>query len=95
MEKLGFTKVKEERYVWPLGDWPKDKALRELGSYSRVGLSDGLQAFGLHLLTRWGDYSVQEVEELVEAAKKDMSKQGGKYYAQGYVSMMSNSETRR
>lgn len=83
MEKLGFTKVKEERFVWPLGDWPKDKSLRELGGYSRMGLNDGLQAFGLQLLTRVAGYSVQEVETLVEAAKKDMSKQGGKYYAQG------------
>jgi SAM-dependent methyltransferase len=82
IKNAGFEDVKVTKIIWPLGGWPKDKTLKDLGKISRVGLSEGLHAFSAALLTRYLGFTADEVNDLVEKAKKDMLK--GKYYSEAW-----------
>lgn len=84
LEKAGFINVQCHKTIWPFGDWPKDKELRELGMYCRQGVIDGIDGFGMQLLTRVAGYSQQEVIEFAKKVHKDVGKSGGKYFAHGY-----------
>lgn len=33
LEAAGFVDVIETKYIWPLNQWPKDKKLKELGTF--------------------------------------------------------------
>jgi hypothetical protein len=40
----GFINVHHEILKIPIGTWPKNETLKTVGSYAKVGISDGLQA---------------------------------------------------
>lgn len=85
MERAGYEDVTERVCIWPVGGWPKDQKLKELGKWTKVGLLDGLQAFCISLLTRHEGWSTARVEELCRKARIDlMSKSANKYYFQGW-----------
>jgi SAM-dependent methyltransferase len=44
-EAAGFTKVKEERFKLPVGSWPKDPRLKEIGALLVLNFVDGAEAF--------------------------------------------------
>ncbi|KAI5782386.1 S-adenosyl-L-methionine-dependent methyltransferase [Peziza echinospora] len=78
----GFADVTVRTELWPLGEWPKDPALKELGKLGRVGLYDGLHAFAVHLLTKNLGWAPEKVEELVDLAKEDLLR--GRYYCEAW-----------
>ncbi|KAF8464230.1 UMTA methyltransferase family protein [Kalaharituber pfeilii] len=82
VKNAGFEDVTVRKELWPLGDWPKDKELRELGRYARVGMNNGLHAFSAQILSRYAKWSPNQINELVEMAKKDLA--GGKYYSEAW-----------
>lgn len=85
MIKAGFVDVQERKEVWPLGDWPKDKRLKDIGRYGKIGAVESAEPFGLALLTRVEGWSTERAMATIKKAKKDLeSKQGGKYYCQGW-----------
>ncbi|KAF8456609.1 S-adenosyl-L-methionine-dependent methyltransferase [Terfezia claveryi] len=38
----GFIDVVEKTAVWPVGNWPKDESLKDIGRYGRKGVLDSL-----------------------------------------------------
>lgn len=84
LEKAGLINVECHKTIWPFGDWPKDKSLRELGLYCKQGVIDGIDGFGMQLLTRVAGYTQQEVIDFSKRVHKDVGKSGGKYFAHGY-----------
>lgn len=83
----GFVDVVEKTAVWPVGDWPKDKMLKDIGRFGRQGTLDSLYPFGVHLLTKQG-WTVDQVKELCDKVAKSFAKANqkgdiGKYYFQG------------
>lgn len=52
IRKAGFELVTEKRLPMPIGTWPKDKQLKELGSYNRVQWEEGLEGWSILLLTQ-------------------------------------------
>lgn len=88
LEDAGFVDVVEKTAIWPIGDWPKDKRLKEIGRWGREGVYETLYPFGVHLLTKTG-WTVEQVKELCDAVKKSLQKSNqkgnvGKYYFQGW-----------
>ncbi|OCT50377.1 putative SAM dependent methyltransferase [Cladophialophora carrionii] len=64
MIRAGFESVTEQRYKWPIGPWPKDPALKELGSWCRAHIETGLENWTLRLLTSVLGWTADEVRVL-------------------------------
>ncbi len=50
--EAGFVNVVEKVYKTPLGGWPADPKLRELGQWALLGFDIGLEGYALATLTR-------------------------------------------
>lgn len=47
----GFQNVKEYGLKAPLGTWPADKRLKEIGSWCELSFDTGLEGWAMHVLT--------------------------------------------
>ena len=69
----GFEDVHHERVRLPLGLWPKDKKMKEVGAFNLVQLKEGLEGFSMALFTRVLGWSPDEVRILLSKVSKDLS----------------------
>lgn len=70
IEKAGFVDIHEKVYKWPIGPWPRDKLLKEVGAVNFHHWSSGLEGYIMFVLTKFGEpkpWSKDEV--LVYAAR--------------------------
>jgi hypothetical protein len=52
IEGAGFINIHERFYKDPIGSWPADPKLREVGKWTLLGLDLGLEGYALATLTR-------------------------------------------
>jgi hypothetical protein len=52
IEQAGFVNVVEKIFKVPLGRWPADHKLRELGMWALLGFDTGLEGYNFATLTR-------------------------------------------
>jgi len=52
MEAAGFQDVEERVDKLPVGTWPKDKLLSQIGTYTQIAHLEGVSAYGTALFTR-------------------------------------------
>ncbi|KAJ5254262.1 hypothetical protein N7524_011442 [Penicillium chrysogenum] len=64
MEKAGFVDVQEKLYKIPLGPWPKDKVLKEVGQLQYAHWLAALEGWAMWLLTKFGAPSPWSKEEV-------------------------------
>ncbi|KAL9124912.1 MAG: hypothetical protein Q9217_005805 [Psora testacea] len=50
--KAGFVDVVEEKYKWPIGDWPADSRLKDIGRWNATHWNLGIEAWSMRLLTQ-------------------------------------------
>ncbi|KAF8422980.1 S-adenosyl-L-methionine-dependent methyltransferase [Tirmania nivea] len=81
MEKAGFVDVIESTAVWPIGAWPKNKHLKDIGKWGLLGVLDTLYPFAVHLLTTASGWSSDDVRKLCGEVEKELPK--SKYYFHG------------
>lgn len=81
MEKAGFVDCVAQTAIWPVGAWPKDKRLKELGKWGLMGALDSLFPFGVHLLTKEG-WSIEKIKALCDETGKGFYKNN--YYTYGW-----------
>lgn len=62
MRQAGFVNIVDRVMHIPIGTWPKNKILKQVGLYWRTILLDGLQAIALGPLTRGLHWSREQVE---------------------------------
>ena len=62
MEAAGFVKIVERVFFTPIGPWPKNRALKEVGLYWRAVLMEGLEAIALKPLIQGLGWSKEEVD---------------------------------
>ncbi|KAL9000018.1 MAG: hypothetical protein Q9169_001263 [Polycauliona sp. 2 TL-2023] len=72
MKDAGFKDVKAERFIWPVGTWPKDKHLKEVGAWNYLQIMEGLEAFTYALFTRNLGMSKAEVEVICANIRKEI-----------------------
>ncbi|KAL8780676.1 MAG: hypothetical protein Q9194_000779 [Teloschistes cf. exilis] len=72
MKDAGFKDVKGEKFVWPVGTWPKDKDLKERGAWNYLQIMEGLEAFTFALFTKQLGYSKAEVEVICAKIRSEM-----------------------
>ena len=51
--KAGFEDVKEVSYKWPIGEWPQDPRLKDIGRWNAHHWSQGIEPWALRLLTQY------------------------------------------
>lgn len=54
----GFVDVVESRYKWPIGDWPADPRLKEMGVLNARHWIEGLEGWTMRMLTKFGNVSI-------------------------------------
>jgi len=52
IEEAGFVNVVERVFKTPIGGWPADHRLRELGQWALLGFDTGLEGNSLATFTR-------------------------------------------
>lgn len=53
IEKAGFVDVVEKKYKWPLGDWPADPRLKDIGRWNAQHWIEGIEPWTLRMLTQY------------------------------------------
>lgn len=73
LSQAGFEDTELTQKVVPLGTWPKDKELKEIGRWFRVQfLEMALEAYTLALFTRAGNWLNEEVQVLLAQVRKEL-----------------------
>ncbi len=72
LTEIGFEDVHEEVYIWPIGTWPKDKGLKELGVWFKEDVVSVLPATG-RLLKKGLGWGAEEVEVLLAGVRNDIN----------------------
>jgi len=65
IRETGFVDIEERWYKLPVGPWPKDKKLRDLGFWNWHYCMNGFEGWAMYLLTRVMGWSVPEVQALL------------------------------
>ena len=81
MKNAGFVDVQQQTGTWPLGPWPKQKDLKELGKWGRLSVTETALPFALMLLSREG-WTQEEIKKLVDDTLGSIGK--NHYYVQAW-----------
>jgi len=71
LEDAGYESVQEEIFDLPVGDWPQDRRMKEVGRFQRFQMLQGLGAIGTALLTRIGEWSKPQVEVFLAGIRRE------------------------
>lgn len=72
MTEIGFEDVHEHMFKWPVGVWPKDKALKKMGKLTMVNFLVGIEGFTMRLWTSALGMQVDEVHEYLDKVRQDI-----------------------
>jgi hypothetical protein len=72
VREAGFTKVTHQRFRLPIGAWPKDPHLKEVGTYNMAQVMSGLEAFSLRLFCGVAGWSKEEVMALLAMVRREL-----------------------
>ncbi|TDZ22118.1 Secondary metabolism regulator LAE1 [Colletotrichum orbiculare MAFF 240422] len=73
IEDAGFVDVTLAKYKWPINDWPKHPHHKELGTWARENLLNGLEALTLGPFTRALGWRPEECQILLMNLGKDFN----------------------
>lgn len=83
LNSAGFVNVEEIKFKVPLGVWPKNPKMKQIGNYNRSSFYDGAFGVSIKPLTRGLNWTVEQVEMfLVEVRKELMNTASGQH---GYI----------
>jgi hypothetical protein len=80
VKDAGFSNVVHRRFRLPLGSWPKDSHMKDIGLCNLAQLLEGLEAFSLKLFCGILGMSTEEVHVLLASIRKELAAR--KYHAQ-------------
>ncbi|KAL1967102.1 hypothetical protein VTN77DRAFT_3626 [Rasamsonia byssochlamydoides] len=84
MLKAGFTDIKSEIIKVPVGTWPKDSKLKELGKYHQAQVLQAIGSYTPALYTRVLGWSREEVEVLCAAVRNEVKDRSIHIYQQAH-----------
>lgn len=50
--EAGFVDVQEIKYKWPIGDWPAEAKLKEIGTWNARHWVEGIEGWTLRMMTQ-------------------------------------------
>ncbi|OMP82089.1 hypothetical protein BK809_0006399, partial [Diplodia seriata] len=72
LKDAGFVNVHVQKYKLPLGPWPKDKKMKEIGTVNLMQVLEGMEAFSYRLFTGTLGWSLEEVQVLIAKTVKEL-----------------------
>lgn len=84
-EDAGFTVVDEQRFKMPVGVWPKDRKLKEIGALNAINIVEGVEAFTAVPFTEVLGWTKEEVDILNEGARRDILKKKDAHMIYDYL----------
>ncbi|CAK7234365.1 hypothetical protein SBRCBS47491_008923 [Sporothrix bragantina] len=85
MKEAGFVDIVRVPYKWPIGRWPKNEKMKELGGLVRENFIGGVETMSLALFTRFLGWSLDEVKTFTEQVRYDMCHSSYHTYFDMYV----------
>jgi len=80
MLDAGFVDVVERTFVWPIGPWPSDPKLKDLGRWGERNWADGLEGWVMALYTRMLGWTYAEVQDFVREFRRVIKDRKNHYY---------------
>jgi len=84
-EDAGFVNIKEHVFKIPIGPWPKDPRLKEIGAWNKLQAFEGVEGWTVALLTRVLGWSAEKVQIHLDGVKKDYRDPSIHSYMTAYV----------
>ncbi|KKZ65271.1 hypothetical protein EMCG_08878 [[Emmonsia] crescens] len=72
LKQAGFQDVTTKLKKLPVGTWPKDKKLKEVGRFQQLQVLQALEPYSLFLFTKILDWSVEETQVLLASVRQDL-----------------------
>ncbi|KAJ3522181.1 hypothetical protein NM208_g12970 [Fusarium decemcellulare] len=72
MKAAGFVNVSERRIKMPIGMWPKDKHLKQIGAFNRQYLLQGLEGFVIRGLTELLGWDFEKAQDYLEEMQNEL-----------------------
>ncbi|KKY23770.1 putative methyltransferase domain-containing protein [Diplodia seriata] len=76
VKDAGFVNIGYQVIKLPLGAWPKDPVLKQMGSFNLVQTVEGLEAYDLAIFTRVLGWTKEEVDVFNAKVRKELGKKG-------------------
>ncbi|KAE8396576.1 S-adenosyl-L-methionine-dependent methyltransferase [Aspergillus alliaceus] len=73
LEDVGFVEVTETILKVPIGTWPKDAKMKEIGKFQFVGEMQAIEAYTPALYTRVLGWSEEEMQAMMQKVKQEVS----------------------
>lgn len=70
--EAGFHDVTHHRFKFPIGPWPRDAKLKDVGMYNLTQVLGGLEAFSLRLFCDVLGWRKEEVLLLTSKVRKEL-----------------------
>ncbi|KAL7763093.1 hypothetical protein ACKLNR_006451 [Fusarium oxysporum f. sp. zingiberi] len=86
MEKAGFVNLEERDFKVPIGGWPKDPKMKEIGKYAQATLEQDIEGYVLFMANTVEGWTKAEVEMYISMLRREL-RQGNMhpYYRQKVV----------
>ncbi len=85
LEAAGFEEVTEIIYKWPVNPWPKDKKLKEIGTWQFENLYHGISGLSMAFFTRFLGWDRTELEVFLAEVRENMKDRTMHAYFPAYV----------
>jgi hypothetical protein len=72
MTEVGFEDVVVKNYLVPTNPWPKDRKMKNLGTYMMINMLEGVEAFTLRLWTQQLGWSRERIQLFLALVRKDI-----------------------
>ncbi|KAL2809005.1 S-adenosyl-L-methionine-dependent methyltransferase [Aspergillus granulosus] len=71
LEAAGFTNVTVDIYKCPVGSWPKNPRMKEIGRVGKVSLIEAIEPYSLALFTRVLGWSFERAQNYVNQCRQE------------------------
>ncbi len=85
MRDAGFVDIVRVPYKWPMGSWPKNARMKELGAIVRENFLGGAETMCLALFTRFLDWPLEDVKVFADKVRLDICNPAYHTYFDLYV----------
>lgn len=72
LRDAGFINIRHKMIKIPIGTWPKDERLKDLGHMNLIQIIDGLEAYNLRLFTSVLGWTQVEAQVLFAEVRREM-----------------------
>jgi ubiquinone/menaquinone biosynthesis C-methylase UbiE len=80
LQQAGFVDITEKKFIWPIGAWPKDPYLKDLGRWGERNWSEGIEGWVMALYTRLLGWSYEEVQAFVRDFRGVIRNRKNRFY---------------